>query len=86
VITFDDTKVRKPNHKPFLYALNKLKLKSEGCVMVGDSLIRDIAPAKKLGFKTVFAKYGYIGRKFGGKSKVKADYVIKNIKELVGIV
>jgi putative hydrolase of the HAD superfamily len=85
VITFDDTKVRKPNHKPFLYALKKLKLKPEECVMVGDSLMRDIAPTKKLGFVTVFAKYGYLGKKLGGKSKLKPDYVIGDIKELIDI-
>jgi len=79
VVTFDDTKVRKPNRKPFLFALKKLKLKPEECVMVGDSLIRDIVPAKKLGFVTVFAKYGYLS----GKSKVKPDYVIGNINELL---
>jgi len=85
VITFDDTKVRKPDRRPFLYALKKLKLKPEECVMVGDSLMRDIAPAKKLGFKTVFARYGYLGKRFGGKSKVKPDYVINDIKELLKI-
>ena len=82
VITFDDTKVRKPNPKPFLYALKKLKLKPEECVMVGDSLMRDITPAKKLGFVTVFAKYGYLD----GRSNVKPDYAIKNVKELIDII
>jgi len=85
VVTFDDTKVRKPNRKPFLFALKKLKLKPNECMMIGDSLLRDIAPAKKLGFKTVFAKYGYLGKRFGGKIKVKADYVIKDVKELLNI-
>jgi putative hydrolase of the HAD superfamily len=85
VITFDDTKVRKPNHKPFLFALKKLKLKPNECVMIGDSLLRDISPAKKLGFKTVFAKYGYLGKRFSGKSKIKADYIIRDAKELLKI-
>jgi FMN phosphatase YigB (HAD superfamily) len=53
--------------------------------MVGDSLKRDIAPAKKLGFVTVFAKYGYLGKRFGGKSKIKADYIIRDAKELLKI-
>jgi putative hydrolase of the HAD superfamily len=85
VITFDDTKVRKPNPKPFRFVLKKLKLKPEECVMVGDSLKRDIASAKKLGFVTVFAKYGYLGKRFGGKSKVKPDYIINDIKKLINI-
>jgi len=81
VVTFDDTKSKKPNKKPFLYILKKLKLKSEECVMIGDSLRKDIAPAKHLGFETVFAKYG----KDKEKAKVKPDYVINDIKELLKI-
>ena len=69
VITFDDTKTKKPNIKPFLYALKKLKLRPEECLMVGDSLKRDIAPAKRLKFKTAFARYG--GNRV--KSKTKPD-------------
>ncbi len=81
VITYDETRKKKPDPKPFLYILKKLKLKPEECVMVGDSLKRDIAPAKKLGFKTVFAKYG--GSK--EKARVKPDFVINNIKDLLKI-
>jgi putative hydrolase of the HAD superfamily len=81
VITFDDTKIKKPGLKPFLLALKKLKLKPDECLMVGDSLRRDVTPAKKLGFKTVFAKYGGNYESM----KVKPDYVIYDIKELLKI-
>ena len=81
VVTFDETKFKKPSKKPFLYILKKLKLKPEECLMIGDSLKRDIAPANTLGFKTAFAKYG------GNYEfvKVKPDYVINDIKELLKI-
>jgi len=79
VITFDETKSKKPSLKPFLYILKKLRLRPEECVMIGDSLKRDIAPAKSLGFKTVFAKYGEDKE----KARVKPDYVINDIKELL---
>jgi HAD superfamily hydrolase (TIGR02253 family) len=82
VITFDDTKTRKPGAKPFLLALKKLKLKPEECVMVGDSLKKDIAPAKKLGFKTVFARYG---ENYLERARVKPDYTINDIKDLLRI-
>lgn len=81
VITFDETISKKPSKKPFLYLLKKLKLKPEECVMIGDSLRRDIAPAKHLGFKTVFAKYGEDKE----KSRIKPDYIINDIKELLKI-
>jgi HAD superfamily hydrolase (TIGR02253 family) len=78
VITFDDTKTRKPGKKPFLLALKKLKLRPEDCIMVGDSLKRDIAPAKRLGFVTVFAEYGGNNE----PARVKPDYSIRDINEL----
>ena len=82
VITFDDTGVKKPGKKPFLYALKKLKLNPNECLMVGDSLKRDMAPSKKLGFKTAFAKYG-CNRE---KARVKPDYILKHsIDELLKI-
>jgi len=81
IITFDETKSKKPSLKPFLYILKKLKLKPEECLMIGDSLKRDIAPAKSLDFKTVFAKYGEDKE----KAKVKPDYIINNIKDLLKI-
>jgi len=80
VVTFDDTKTRKPNKKPFLYALKKLRLKPEECLMVGDSLKKDIVPAKKLGFRTAFAKYGL---NITEKANVKPDYVMDDIKDLL---
>jgi putative hydrolase of the HAD superfamily len=81
VVTFDETKSKKPSKKPFIYLLKKLNLRPEECLMVGDSLKRDIAPTKSLGFKTVFAKYGEDKE----KAKVKPDYVINDIKELLEI-
>jgi HAD superfamily hydrolase (TIGR02253 family) len=80
VVTFDDTKSKKPSKKPFLYVLKKLHLKPEECLMVGDSLKRDMAPAKKLGFRTAFAKYGL---NITEKANVKPDYVMNNIEYLL---
>lgn len=82
VVTFDDTKARKPDKRGFLYVLKKLRLKPEECVMVGDSLKRDIAAAKSLGLRTVFAKYGGNYE----PSKAKPDYSIDDIKELLTLV
>lgn len=81
VITFDDTRTKKPGKKPFLFALKKIKLKPEECVMVGDSLRRDLSAAKELGFKTVFAKYGEDRE----ASNTKPDYVINSIKDILNI-
>lgn len=81
VITFEDTGFKKSTALPFRAVLKKAKLRPEEVLMVGDSIKRDIAPAKKLGFKTVFAKYGSEDK----KARVKPDYVISDIKELLNI-
>ncbi len=56
IITFDETGVKKPNELPFLLAIDKLKVKAEEILFVGDSLSRDIEPAEKLGMKTLLIK------------------------------
>ncbi|MFO7916136.1 MAG: HAD-IA family hydrolase [Candidatus Krumholzibacteriales bacterium] len=82
VLTFEDTGVRKPNPIPFETVLNKLGLKPERALMVGDWPERDIVGASELGMKTVFARYGDT---FGIK-KSGADYEIDDLLELVRIV
>ncbi|MBL7055022.1 TIGR02253 family HAD-type hydrolase [Candidatus Woesearchaeota archaeon] len=80
VVTLEDTKKEKPSKEPFKTILNKLKIKPEECLMVGDRPERDIEGAKKLGIRTCFAKYG------NPEAKAKADYTIGDIRELLKIV
>jgi putative hydrolase of the HAD superfamily len=82
VVGLEDTGKEKPSKLPFEAALNKLGVSASECLMVGDRPDRDIQGAKSLGMKTCFAKYGYVGKKV----KVKSDFVIKKIDELVEIV
>jgi putative hydrolase of the HAD superfamily len=56
IITFDEAKVKKPNELPFILAIGKLGLKPDEILFVGDSLKRDIKPARKLGMKTLLIK------------------------------
>ena len=81
VVTFEDTKEFKPSTKPFKVAFDKLKVKPQQCLMVGDRPERDIKGAKKLGIVTCFAKYGNPKAKASG-----ADYEINDIKELLEII
>jgi len=82
VITLDDTGLLKPNRMPFEKALKKLKFKPNEILFVGDNPERDILGAKQAGMKTCLAKYGQ--QVFSGK--VKADYEIKDVNELLGLV
>lgn len=82
VITYDDTKKRKPDPEPFVRALEILKVNCHETIMVGDWAERDIIGAKSLGMNTVFARYG---DRFDTENS-GADYEINDILELLDIV
>ncbi len=88
VVALEDTGYRKPSSIPFKAAMKKLKVNAKSCLMVGDWPERDLVGAKKLGMKTCFASYGYEKTptiKTTAK-KAKADYIIKDIREIERIV
>ena len=82
VVTFDDSKERKPSPKPFNLVLKKLNLNKEEVVMIGDWPERDVVGAKQIGMKTIFARYGDT---FGTVDS-GADWDVNDIYELVDIV
>jgi putative hydrolase of the HAD superfamily len=77
IIALEDTGKKKIEELPFRVAMKKLGLKPEEIMMIGDSIEKDILPAKKLGIKTVLARYGEYEKKDG-----KADFEIYDISEL----
>jgi putative hydrolase of the HAD superfamily len=87
VITFEDTGVRKPDAKPFQEALRRLGVDPHEALMVGDWPDRDVAGAKALGIRTVFARYGYSWTKDKGAIEDHpADFEIHDVLELTDIV
>ena len=58
VVTYDDTRERKPARAPFLAALDGLGLRPDEVLMVGDWPERDMVGARNVGIRTVFARYG----------------------------
>lgn len=82
VVTFEDTGLRKPHSAPFLKILEKLEIKPNEAIMVGDWVERDIIGAAKIGMKTAFAKYGDT---FNTTSH-NADYELNDINELIDII
>ncbi|HDL60361.1 MAG TPA: HAD family hydrolase, partial [candidate division WOR-3 bacterium] len=82
VVTFDDTGKRKPDPEPFIFALDKLNVKPEESIMIGDWAERDIIGAKTIGMVTVFARYGNtFDTRISG-----ADYEVDDIQELLTII
>ena len=84
VITMEMSGKAKPSPEPFLLAMNKLGVKASETILVGDSIRRDIMPAKALGILAVHAVYG--DRNFHEGEKDDADYVIHGIQEVIGVV
>ena len=80
VLGFEDTGKLKPASAPFRKALLKMKMRASEVMFVGDNPARDIVGAKAVGMRTCLAKYG------GAKSGSGADWEIKRVGELVGIV
>ncbi len=58
----------------YVHILKELKLNPKETLMIGDSIDRDITPAKKAGMRTVLVS--------GKRKKDGADYCIKNLSEL----
>ncbi|MDO8549810.1 MAG: TIGR02253 family HAD-type hydrolase [Ignavibacteria bacterium] len=82
VVTFDDTRERKPSPAPFLKILERLEVIPQEALMVGDWAERDIQGAKKVGMKTAFAKYGDT---FNTEHH-DADYELSDISVLIDII
>ncbi len=81
VVALEDTGRKKPSKMPFKQAIKRLKLKPEEILFVGDNPGRDIKGAKGMGMLTALAAYGQLF-----KGKAKADFVLRDIKDLIKIV
>lgn len=78
IFTPRETKFLKPDPKAFLVVLNKLKVKPEEVLMVGDEVERDLIPAQKLGMKTVLVDRENKVKDYSG-TKINSLREIKNI-------
>ena len=83
VITKDMSGKAKPSPEPFLLAMKKPGVNASETMLVGDSIRRDIVPAKALGMLAVHAVYG--DRNFHEGEQGGADCVISEIREVIGV-
>jgi putative hydrolase of the HAD superfamily len=86
VVGFEDTNHKKQTGFPLALALEILKkeipnISPTEILMVGDSIKRDLRPAKQLGLRTAIAKYGQIEIE-----NEKVDYELKDINDLLKII
>ncbi len=83
VVSGDMTGKRKPEPDSIRLALNRLGVRPEEAVMVGDSIRRDIEAGKRLGMITVYAAYG--DRNFFENRRGGADFTVESIEDLLTI-
>ena len=81
VVGGDSLPEKKPSPVPCLHILDKLKIKPEEALLVGDTET-DIKCGKSAGVKTVAAIYGYGKPGF----QWEADYIISDITQLPKII
>lgn len=82
VVTYDDTRERKPSPGPFKEVLRRLDVSPTESLMVGDWAERDVVGAAQVGMKTVFARYGDTF----GTLVSNANYEVDDIRQVVDIV
>ncbi len=73
----------KPDPRLFNEALYKANTTADKCVMIGDKLTNDIAPAKALGFKTVWIKQEWGGLQTVTSPELEPDYTLKKLTEIL---
>jgi putative hydrolase of the HAD superfamily len=78
----DQVGISKPNPKLFALAARRLGLEPGQCMVVGDNLTNDIAPARELGMHTVWA---FRSAKEGQDLAIRPDHKIENFRELARI-
>jgi putative hydrolase of the HAD superfamily len=83
LVTTDMTGRKKPDPAPFLLALELLEVRPEEAIIIGDSLMREIAPGNRLGIATAHAEYG--DRNGGSRDGGTPDYVLSEIREITRI-
>ena len=79
VFGFEDTEKKKKTDIPLKTVLEKLKLNPKETMMIGDSITRDVIPAKKCDVISVWTKYGNSEK----VDKIKPDYKLNNFSDIL---
>ena len=85
VVLSAEAGVAKPDPEIFRLALRLSGCKAENAAMIGDRVDNDIAPAKRLGMKTVWVRQGMFAEARFSRLDEGADYIVYNLRELLGI-
>ncbi|CEF63943.1 Phospholysine phosphohistidine inorganic pyrophosphate phosphatase [Strongyloides ratti] len=78
--------IGKPNESYFMAAVDKLKLKKEEVVMIGDDIVSDVGGAQKIGIRGLSVRTGKWRPEWENHPDVRPDFIGNNLKEIVDII
>lgn len=89
--TSESIGIEKPDPRVFEHIIAHFHIKPELLVYVGDDPIRDIEPAKKMGFKTIRYKvnidtYNELWRDYRIRPELEPDATIEHFSELLDVI
>jgi putative hydrolase of the HAD superfamily len=82
ILVSEEAGIKKPDPKIFEMAVEKLKVKPEDCVYIGDHPKNDIEGAGNAGMKTIWMK---VNQPWTPELKMTPLYEITQLRELLGI-
>lgn len=85
MVISEELGIEKPAREIFEAALDKLKVKAENAIMVGNRIDADIVGANRIGMKSVWFKWNNRYHETIGNKEERPDFVIKSLSELLGI-
>lgn len=82
IIVSEEAGIKKPNIKIFQMAYEKIELKPEECVYIGDHPINDIEGAGKAGMNTIWIE---VNQPWKHEVTIRPQHTIKHLRELLDI-
>lgn len=76
----------KPSKEFFIQALNKLNLRSDECIMIGDDYESDVLGANNVGIKSVLVRTGKGGNYESSRKETQSFQIIDSFKSILDCV
>ena len=85
MVISEELGIEKPAREIFQTALDRLEVKAENAIMVGNRIDADIVGANRIGMKSVWFKWNNRYQETISNEEERPDFVIKSLFELLGI-
>ena len=85
IVISEEVGIEKPAREIFEVALEKLKVRAENTLMVGNRIDADIVGANRIGMRSVWFKWNNRYKETVGSEGEQPDFVIMSLSELFGI-